>query len=133
MKIPVEFKTTSANIKDIPSDKQKLLIEAGTTIRDSIASGYKKWKAKCLLIIEGQASNDNYQFNYELSYERALSLVKLWSANHVKFDSTQCDVIISGSGKSGVLRIQPDNATNTANQRFLIQIIPKPGIITKNK
>ena len=107
-----------------------MLIDAGKTIRDSIKLGYDKWKAKCLLIVEGQASNDAYQFNYELSYKRALALVKLWSANNVKFDPIQCDVIISGSGKSGSLRIMPDNATNEANQRFLIQIIPKPGIIT---
>lgn len=131
LKIPVEFNNTSSKIKDIPLSTQKMLIAAGFTIRDSINSGYKKWNAKCLLIIEGQASKDFYPLNYELSYERALSLVKLWSQNNITFNPLYCDVIISGSGQSGVLRVMPDIPNNKANQRFLIHIIPKPGVITK--
>jgi len=31
-----------------------------------------------VLIVEGQASKDNFTFNYELSYQRALSLMRFW-------------------------------------------------------
>lgn len=131
LKISVEFDTYSSDIKDIPNLTQKELIQAGNKIRNSIDSAYLKWGAKCLLIIEGQASKDYYRLNYELSYKRALSLVKLWSANKIYFNPKHCDVIISGSGQSGVLRVLPDNRYNFANQRFLIHIIPKPGILEK--
>ncbi len=79
---------------------------------------------KYLLVIEGQASADNYSRNYELSYERALSLSRLWKNQGINFDPNRVEVIISGSGEGGVGR----NTDNEAlNQRFLIQIIPKIG------
>ena len=45
------------------------------------------------------------------------------------FDGLPCEVIISGSGQSSKFRVKPDNAKNKKNQRFVIHIIPKPGII----
>ena len=79
---------------------------------------------KYLLVIEGQSSSDSYSRNYELSYERALSLFRLWKTQGIEFDPNRVEVIISGSGEGGVGR----NMTNEAlNQRFLIQIIPKIG------
>jgi len=94
--------------------------------------------AKYLLIIEGQSSKDYYDVdvfrnNYVLSYQRALSLVHLWSINNIIFEDKNCEVIISGSGQSSPYRIQPDIRDNEANQRFVIHIIPKPGIIESSK
>ena len=86
-----------------------------------------------MLIVEGQASKDNYPRNYELSYERALSLVKYWVQNKLSFDKEECELIISGSGQSGSLRVEPDTIGNSANQRFLIHIVPKPGVIEQIK
>ncbi len=82
-----------------------------------------------MLIIEGQASKDNYLFNDELSYNRALALKKFWKDSLITFDPKQCEVIVSGSGASGDLRMEPDIPGNEKNQRFLIHILPKPGII----
>lgn len=88
--------------------------------------------AQYLLIIEGQSSKDGYVRNYELSYERALTLIKYWANNGIEFDSLgNCEVLIAGSGQSSRFRLRPDNAGNKKNQRFVIHIIPKPGTFEK--
>ena len=83
-----------------------------------------------LLIIEGQASKDNYDRNFELSYERALALYKYLRDNRgLDLKRDNCEVLISGSGTQGTMRALPDNGSNKTNQRFLIHILPKPGVI----
>ena len=132
--IDVSFKTGSSNINDIPQKQLSRLLEVGRSIRsfvDNVTS--KNSNVKYLLIIEGQSSKDFYPKNYELSYERSLALVKYWSKNKIIFDSNNCEVIISGSGQASPFRISPDVAGNKANQRFVIHIIPKPGIIEASK
>lgn len=132
--ITVSFDRYSSDINDIPKDVRKTLAEAGKAIRESLLQAQKdNPDAKFLLIVEGQTSNDGYVRNYELSYERALSLVKFWSSQKIYFDEAggihNCEVIISGSGKSSKFRELPDNKNNAKNQRFVIHIIPKPGEI----
>ena len=105
------------------------LLNAGRAINQFIRDACEKYEAQYLLIIEGQASKDNYIRNNELSYERALALVNYWRNNGIYFNPEQCEVIISGSGQDGTLRIQPDVRGNVKNQRFLIHILPKPGVI----
>lgn len=132
--INVSFKTNSSNINDIAQSQLNQLLEVGRSIKsfvDNAASNNSN--VKYLLIIEGQSSRDFYQRNYELSYERALALVKFWSSKNVIFDSKFCEIIISGSGQASPFRVSPDNAKNKANQRFVIHIIPKPGIIEASK
>jgi len=132
--IDVSFRTGSSNINDIPQKQLSRLLEVGRSIRsfvDNVTS--KTPNIKYLLIIEGQSSKDNYPRNYELSYERSLALVVYWSENKIIFDPNNCEVIISGSGQSSPFRISPDVAGNRANQRFVIHIIPKPGIIEASK
>ena len=114
---------------DIDENTRLQLLNAGKAINRFIDEACKKYKAQYLLIIEGQASKDNFIRNNELSYERALALVNYWKYNGVFFNPKQCEVIISGSGQDGTLRIQPDVAGNVKNQRFLIHILPKPGVI----
>lgn len=131
--IDVSFQTGSSKINDIPQNQLTRLLEVGRSIRsfvDYVTS--KNSNVKYLLIIEGQSSKDDYPKNYELSYERSLALVKYWSRNHVVFDSNNCEVIISGSGQASPFRVSPDIAGNKANQRFVIHIIPKPGIIEES-
>jgi outer membrane protein OmpA-like peptidoglycan-associated protein len=129
LKIDVGFQTNSADITDINEDIRQQLLNAGKAINRFIKEACQKYKAQYLLIIEGQASKDNFIRNNELSYERALALVNYWKNNGVLFNPEQCEVIISGSGQDGTLRIQPDVAGNVKNQRFLIHILPKPGVI----
>lgn len=130
LNINVSFNTGSSDIKDIDEATREDLLNAGKSISSFIIEANNKYDAKYLLIIEGQASKDNYFYNNELSYVRALSLFKFWTEiNNIEFDKNICEVIISGSGQSGLLRMEPDIPTNKSNQRFLIHILPKPGII----
>lgn len=125
------FELGSSDINDIsPSDQQQLL-KAGQAIVDFMREAQDSIPdAQYLLIVEGQSSYDAYSRNYELSYERALSLVRFWIANDIRFDNLPCEVVISGSGISSQFRIWPEKINdkgNPANQRFVIHIIPKPG------
>ncbi|MGL4519805.1 MAG: hypothetical protein ACRCUJ_09060 [Phocaeicola sp.] len=129
LKIDVSFDTGVSEIGNIPDITRGELLTAGNAIRDFIQEANHKYNVKYLLIIEGQSSKDNYIRNHELSYSRALSLVNFWRSNQIVFDENQCEVIISGSGQSGALRAVPDIPGNKRNQRFLIHIIPKPGVI----
>lgn len=79
-----------------------------------------------MLIIEGQASLDNSLFNYELSYQRALSLIKFWMQDSgIKFGDN-CEILISGSGDGKLdTHSMRETGDQTQNQRFLIHILPK--------
>ena len=129
--IEVSFNTYSSNIHDIEQEQLGKLLRAGQAIVRFMNSAKSKIpEAQYMLIIEGQSSKDYYTRNYELSYERALALIKFWSSNGIEFDSLgNCEVLISGSGQSSKFRVQPDVRGNKDNQRFVIHIIPKPGII----
>ena len=125
--IQVKFERDSSNIYRLPKKDLKKLEEAGRAIQKFMSNAKESTDAEYLLIIEGQSSKDNWRGNYELSYKRALALVKMWERKGIVFDTLPCEVIISGSGQSSKFREQPDNRWNTANQRFVIHIIPKPG------
>ncbi len=133
LKIEAGFGTDSFKDIDI-INKTKIipeLIKAGHSIRDSIENITSKYpKIQYLLIIEGQASKDKASdaHNYELSYKRAYTLKKIWDDNHINFGEN-CEVLISGSGTGGTMRVNEEKL----NQRFLIHIIPKPGIIEASK
>lgn len=133
LKIDVSFNVGSSDMENIPSNTRKKLLDAGNAIKNFISAASQKYGVKYLLVVEGQASKDDYPKNYELSYERALALVKYWEHNKLFFSREECELIISGSGQSGSLRVKPDTKGNSANQRFLIHIIPKPGIIEQIK
>lgn len=130
------FAPKSANITDISPKEREYLLNAGESIVSFMQNAKKNIPdAEYLLIIEGQSSRDNYQQNDELSYARALSLVKYWKKNNITFDDLPCETIISGSGigtYSGTKKFrEKPEWNNQANQRFVIHIVPKPGNITK--
>ena len=125
LKIHVNFPTGKSNINYIDSITQQQLKQAGRAVKNQVDSITRtNPKIQYLLIIEGQASQDNYTQNYELSYERALALSRLWQNSEIDFGKN-CEVLISGSGTGGSMRDK--NEKN--NQRFLIHIIPKTGVI----
>ena len=135
--IEVKFEEKSSNIEDISYEDRERLLEAGSAIQDFLKNVHNDSilkDAQYLLIIEGQSSRDNYKRNYELSYERALSLVRFWKDNGIAFKDLPCELIISGSGDGSKFRIHPEfikengiTKGNPKNQRFVIHIIPKPG------
>ena len=132
LKIDVTFESMKSDITNIPLETREDLYQAGLAIErflDKADAEFGK-TVEYLLIIEGQASKDTYEKNFELSYERALSLYKYLKENRgLDLKRENCEVLISGSGTQGTMRALPDNSTNKTNQRFLIHILPKPGII----
>jgi outer membrane protein OmpA-like peptidoglycan-associated protein len=126
LKLQVQFGKGSANIQKLPTSTKRELVEAGKKIQ-TLVNNYKDEKnIRYLVLIEGQASLDSYSRNFELSYERALSLLEFWEANHVNLRKLEnCELILSGSGTGGV----PRDKNEDKNQRFLIQIIPKIGTL----
>jgi outer membrane protein OmpA-like peptidoglycan-associated protein len=124
----ISFEKGKSTIQPEYSD---YLFKVGLSIENLIKNLESKKKSenltniKYLVVIEGMASNDQYQLNYELSYERALSLFNFWKNKAINFDPDICEVQIAGSGIGGVGR----DAIEINNQRFLIQIIPKIGEI----
>jgi hypothetical protein len=133
LKIEARFGTDQF-VKDsiVPQASIKELIKAGKSIRDSIFSISTKYpEIQYLLIIEGQASKDRAsdQHNYELSFKRAYTLKQIWDDEQIDF-GINCEVLISGSGTGGTLR---DTIDELNNQRFIIHIVPKPGIIEASK
>ena len=93
-----EFKRFSLNkqiqfapAESIIQDKYKIyLLRVGQNIEKLITrlqSKYKNNDIKYLIIIEGMASNDQYKYNDQLSYLRALSLLKLWNQYNISFSS----------------------------------------------
>lgn len=129
--INVSFNKGSSDILDISdADREKLRL-AGRSILSFMSRAERELPdARYMLILEGQSSKDDYIYNDELSYQRALSLYRYWLYHNIPIDKLKnCEIIISGSGQSSKFRIEPDVANNDKNQRFVIHIIPKPGVI----
>jgi hypothetical protein len=124
------YPTGNDDITKIIPDKRSDLIKAGQAIKSLILKYTEEENIKYLVVVEGQASNDGWNGNDDLSYHRAQSLVNLWKANNVGLEKLKnCEIVIAGSGVKGVPREQPD--TPPANQRFLITIVPKIGEMRK--
>jgi hypothetical protein len=120
----------SADISKIVPDKRNELLKAGQTIKNLILKYPEEDNIKYLIVVEGQASKDNWSGNQDLSFHRAESLTKFWELNNIGLDKLKnCEIIIAGSGEKGIPRTQPD--IGTANQRFLITIVPKIGQMKK--
>ncbi len=125
--IQVRYPTGKSDINDIISfDKEEQLYqlaEAGREIQNFLKTHKEN---QYILIIEGQASKDDYLYNYELSYQRALALMKYWIEDSNILFGKNCEILISGSG-DGKLDTHSMRETydEKENQRFLIHIIPK--------
>ncbi|MBN8682451.1 MAG: hypothetical protein J0L99_07355 [Chitinophagales bacterium] len=126
------YPTGSATINQITPNKLPELIEAGKAIKELILKFPEAENIKYLVVVEGQASKDNWEGNDKLSYDRAQSLIKLWEESQIGLEKLKnCELVVAGSGEKGIPRTQPDEPP--ANQRFLITIIPKIGEIRKRE
>ncbi|MDD5792906.1 MAG: hypothetical protein PUD22_10015 [Erysipelotrichaceae bacterium] len=129
--VNVNFPVGSASMDIVPDETKAELVKVGKILQEFIAkTTQSNPQIQYLLIIEGQASLDSSMFNYELSYQRALSLKQFWERNNVVFNDKNCEVLICGSGDgrlsgTGLMRERKE----VLNQRFLIHILPKPGKI----
>jgi outer membrane protein OmpA-like peptidoglycan-associated protein len=126
----IHFKTGESIINE--NDKP-YLAGVGKSVQTLIVDLKERYSGdniKYLIVIEGMASNDNYQYNDELSYQRALALYRFWKDSGVEFDTEICDLQIAGSGTRGIGRYV---GNEKKNQRFLIHIVPKIGNIETQK
>ncbi len=127
----ISFNNKSSIIDSADAQYMKDVGVSITILIQKLKMKYANENIKYLIVIEGMSSKlhydiDEYRNNYVLSYQRAWSLLKLWHENGIIFDPNVCEVQISGSGEGGIGR---DTVNDSANQRFLIQIIPKIGEI----
>lgn len=134
LKIQVRYPKGKSDINEIIAEDKDLqlnnLAEAGGEIQRFLQkhSGYQY-----VLIIEGQASLDTYSYNYQLSYERALALMRFWvNDRNIKF-GRNCEILISGSGDGTLDTHSMREKREEDNQRFLIHILPKNIIEDENK
>jgi hypothetical protein len=136
--IKVSFERGESNIyaKTISQNTRLKLDSVGYAIHNFMLDAQKDIPgAEYLLIVEGQASKDAYSRNNELSYERALALVNYWKKRGILFESKAngfkvkedlpFELIVSGSGVFSEFR----EKNESDNQRFVIHIVPKPGVL----
>lgn len=133
LKTEVKFQTGSSKISDLNQSTRDTLLAVRDTLKNKLDELLSRdsTNVSYLLIIEGQASRDPYRLNNQLSYERALSLFKLWFPEQngettLKFFDLPCEVVIAGAGD---MDGKPRDPINSKNQRFLIQLMPQLGKI----
>ena len=109
----------------IASDKEDQLNKLANAVKEirDFLNNHKE--NQYVLIVEGQASKDNFTYNYELSYQRALALMRFWVDDRGINFGNNCEILISGSGDGKLDTHYMREPVETENQRFLIHILPK--------
>jgi outer membrane protein OmpA-like peptidoglycan-associated protein len=138
----VKFKSglASLNTSDLENFSTTItkIDEAGRSLKNVIDGLYNKKATQAnlkdvsyIVVIAGYASKNSggEKYNYDLSYQRALSLKNYWKTIGIDFEDIKytelIDLQIAGNGWGGIGRTTNDED----NQRFLIQIFPKIGEI----
>lgn len=126
LNIDVKYPAGKSDMNDmIAVDKENQLSRlkaAGEEIQKFLE---KHEENQYALIIEGQASRDSFHLNYELSYQRALGLMKFWIKDSNLNFGENCEILISGSGDGELDTHSMREKDEPSNQRFLIHILPK--------
>lgn len=122
LNISVIYPGGVSDLSKIDKDKRDSLFEAGREIKQFL-DNHKDYQY--LLIVEGQASQDSYSRNYELSYERALGLIRYWIVDRKLSFGDNCEIQITGSGDGKIPTNSMRDKNEISNQRFLIHILPK--------
>ncbi|WP_066839262.1 hypothetical protein [Rufibacter ruber] len=116
----------------IPQRSLAPLRRAGEELSQVISS-IKGADIKYLIVIDGRAASfpkgdprniSQREFALELSYKRALALLRFWRDAGIKFPENQIELIASGSGFEGAGR-----SGDVRDRRFVIQILPKVGAL----
>jgi len=136
------FPQLKHDLEDLEANTADSLKKAGVEIQRFLNNNDT---TQYLLIIEGQASRNSInqtKLNYDLSFQRAFTLMSFWK-DVCKIDfGTNCEIQISGSGdgrynfgyaEEGSSRFKELDSTlmrekgtnEIKNQRFVIHIIPK--------
>ncbi len=126
LNINCQFPVNEFDINLLDDNTRAKLMDAGQQVKNFLG---RHSQNQYLVIVEGQASANSpswTDYNYNLSFQRALSLIKFWSTNpKVKFSDKNCELQIAGSGDGRLSAKTMRDPVNEKNQRFLIYIIPK--------
>jgi outer membrane protein OmpA-like peptidoglycan-associated protein len=126
LNIDCQFPVREYDINLLDTKTREKLMDAGKQVKNFLDQHSEN---QYLVIVEGQASADSEamtEYNYNLSFQRALSLIKFWAKNpNVKFSAKNCELQIAGSGDGRLSAKNMRDPINEKNQRFLIYIIPK--------
>ena len=126
LNIDCQFPVRKYDINLLDKQTRDKLMDAGRQVKNFLENHSEN---QYLVIVEGQASANSEawtEYNYNLSYQRALSLIKFWATNpDVKFSEKNCELQIAGSGDGRLSAKTMRDSVNVKNQRFLIYIIPK--------
>lgn len=126
LNIDCQFPVREYDINLLNDETREKLMDAGQQVKDFLD---RHSENQYLVIVEGQASANSEtwtEYNYNLSFQRALSLIKFWATNpNVKFSDQNCELQIAGSGDGRLSAKTMRDPINEKNQRFLIYIIPK--------
>lgn len=132
LNIDCQFPVREYDINLLDEKTRAKLMDAGKQVKKFLR---RHSNNQYLVIVEGQASANSEawtEYNYNLSFQRALSLIKFWATNpNVKFSDKNCELQIAGSGDGRLSAKTMRESVNERNQRFLIYIIPK-NIIKKD-
>ncbi|WP_299700270.1 hypothetical protein [uncultured Pontibacter sp.] len=88
---------------------------------------------KYLIVIDGRAASypkgdprniTEREYALELSYKRAVALMKFWQSSGIKFPKDRIELVAAGSGFEGAGR-----TGDARDRRFVIQILPKVGTL----
>lgn len=126
LNIDCQFPVREYDINLLNDETREKLMDAGQQVKDFLD---RHSENQYLVIVEGQASANSEtwtEYNYNLSFQRALSLIKFWATNpNVKFSDQNCELQIAGSGDGRLSAKTMRDPINEKNQRLLIYIIPK--------
>lgn len=125
LKVKTFFPVNQHDIRLLSEPCRKDLLAAGKEISDFLK---RHSENQYLLIIEGQASKNSElmsKHNYDLSFQRAQSLIRFWlDENKLNFGDN-CEIQIAGSGDGRLNKKSMRDTMEVNNQRFLIHILPK--------
>ncbi|WP_242927188.1 OmpA family protein [Pontibacter vulgaris] len=128
--VDVLFEQSSAVI---PQRSLAPLRRAGENL-SQVVNSVKDKDVKYLIVIDGRAASfpagdprnvAQREYALQLSYQRALALMKFWQNSGIKFPKDRIELVAAGSGFEGAGR-----TGDIRDRRFVIQILPKVGTIT---
>ena len=137
LKFPVTFAPKS---DVLPAEAQLPLVKAGRFLLSQMQEpALKTDNVQYLIVVEGRAAKDlRYPATdphnldgpavRQLSYSRALAVIRLWEQAGLRFPGN-LEVVAAGSGFRGAGRYT--GSQEALNKRFIIQIQPKIGSIGK--
>lgn len=110
------FDTNKDYLKDL--DAQENIVQIGQSIKKVLDKGGDK--TKYMILIEGHTDSDGeIEYNNDLSFRRALSIIRIWETS-CQLIQPNYEIVPAGFGE-----LNPISDLKEENRRIEISIIPK--------